>query len=58
MTINEISFFRDMQPFDALRDTIIPELLKLRSQRKLTIWSAAWKPTAWLSPCGRTFRDC
>ncbi len=42
MTTNETSFYRDAHPFDALRSTIIPEVLKLRSaQRTLNIWSAA-----------------
>lgn len=42
MTINETSFFRDMQPFDGLRQHIIPELLKSRaSTRSFSIWSAA-----------------
>ena len=42
MTINETSFFRDMHPFDAMRDVILPELIENRSQfRQLTIWSAA-----------------
>lgn len=42
MTTNETSFFRDVQPFEALKKKIIPELLKVpRGSRKLTIWSAA-----------------
>jgi len=42
MTINETSFFRDMQPFDALRDQILGELIEKREIRKtLSIWSAA-----------------
>ena len=42
LTINETSFFRDTQPFDALRDVLIPEFVQRRSaMRKLTIWSAA-----------------
>ncbi len=42
MTINETSFFRDMQPFDALRTVILPELIKKRSGAKsLSIWSGA-----------------
>lgn len=42
MTINETSFFRDMQPFDALRKVIIPELVEKRATAKaLSIWSAA-----------------
>ncbi len=42
MTTNETSFFRDRHPFDALRDLVVPELMKLRAgERRLSIWSAA-----------------
>jgi len=42
MTTNETSFFRDSHPFDAMRTTIVPELLKTRAAKKaLNIWSAA-----------------
>jgi len=42
MTTNETSFFRDIHPFTALRTTILPEFLRLRTaQRTLNIWSAA-----------------
>ncbi len=42
LTINETSFFRDGQPFDALRETVLPELIRKRSAtRQLRIWSAA-----------------
>jgi chemotaxis protein methyltransferase CheR len=42
MTTNETSFFRDIHPFDALRTTIIPELMeKRRSTRQLNFWCAA-----------------
>lgn len=42
MTTNETSFFRDIRPFEALRSTIIPQLVKTRAaERTLTIWSAA-----------------
>jgi chemotaxis protein methyltransferase CheR len=42
MTTNETSFFRDIHPFESLRDTVIPELLKARSaSRTLNIWCAA-----------------
>lgn len=42
MTTNETSFFRDAHPFEAMRTTIVPELLKTRAAKKaLNIWSAA-----------------
>ena len=40
LTTNETLFFRDIAPFDALRQKLIPELLAKRSP-KLTVWSAA-----------------
>lgn len=42
MTTNETSFFRDIKPFEALRQVVIPTLMKAReSERKLSIWCAA-----------------
>jgi chemotaxis protein methyltransferase CheR len=42
MTTNETSFYRDIHPFDALKATILPELLaKREKERTLTIWSNA-----------------
>lgn len=42
LTTNETYFFRDFHPFEALRRSILPELIALREgSRKLTIWSAA-----------------
>ena len=42
MTTNETSFFRDLHPFDALRQLVIPEVMQHRqSDRKLDIWCAA-----------------
>lgn len=42
LTTNETSFFRDAHPFDSLRTTIVPELIRRNaSTRTLRIWSAA-----------------
>jgi len=42
MTINETSFFRDIKPFEAMREVILPRLIEQRQkQRRLRIWSAA-----------------
>ena len=42
MTTNETFFFRDKIPFDHLRETILPALMRTRANRKLIrIWSAA-----------------
>lgn len=42
MTVNETSFFRDLQPFEMLRTVVIPTLMKeRRNGRRLRIWSAA-----------------
>lgn len=42
LTTNETFFFRDFQPFEALRQSIIPKLMEQRAAtRKISIWSAA-----------------
>jgi chemotaxis protein methyltransferase CheR len=42
MTTNETFFFRDKVPFDHFRETILPELLQARANRKsIRIWCAA-----------------
>ena len=42
MATTETLFFRDGKPYDALRNTILPELQRARAaERKLQIWSAA-----------------
>jgi chemotaxis protein methyltransferase CheR len=42
MTTNETFFFRDKVPFDHLRETMLPALLRARaSRRSLRIWCAA-----------------
>ncbi|RLK53630.1 chemotaxis protein methyltransferase CheR [Actinokineospora cianjurensis] len=40
LTINETSWFRDREPFTALTDTILPDVLA-KSTRPVRIWSAA-----------------
>jgi chemotaxis protein methyltransferase CheR len=42
MTINETSFFRDNKPFELLRHSVLPRLVKKNeAERRLRIWSAA-----------------
>jgi chemotaxis protein methyltransferase CheR len=42
LTTNETSWFRDREPFNALTDVVLPELVKTRATaRKLRLWSAA-----------------
>ena len=42
LTTNETSFFRDGEPFTALVDNVLPELIEKRAaSRHLKIWSAA-----------------
>ncbi len=42
MTTNETSFFRDIHPFTALKEKIIPNLIQRRAKEKsLSIWSNA-----------------
>ncbi len=42
MTINETSFFRDMAPFETLKDIVIPTMIQKRASTKsLSIWCGA-----------------
>ena len=42
MTTNETSFFRDIHPFDALKTSILPELLRKRAgERQINFWCGA-----------------
>lgn len=42
MTTNETSFFRDLVPFEVLKNTILPDLLeKRKNERRLHFWCGA-----------------
>ena len=41
LTTHETSFFRDMHPFDTLRERVVPELVERKTDRTLRVWSAA-----------------
>ena len=42
LTNNETYFYRDVHPFDALKNEVIPELMKARAaERRLNIWCGA-----------------
>ncbi|MEM9691579.1 MAG: protein-glutamate O-methyltransferase CheR [Myxococcota bacterium] len=42
MTTNETTFFRDLHPFNALQEQLLPDILEAnRAERELSIWSAA-----------------
>jgi chemotaxis protein methyltransferase CheR len=42
LTTNETSFFRDIEPFEVLKSTLIPELIQKRKDKKqLSLWCAA-----------------
>ena len=41
LTTNETSWFRDSDPFTALRQSIFPTLAKTRSNREIRVWAAA-----------------
>lgn len=42
MTTNETSFYRDMHPFEALKTSVIPEIMARKAaEKELNIWCAA-----------------
>jgi chemotaxis protein methyltransferase CheR len=58
MTTNETSFFRDIHPFNALKNVLIDEFRKLRAaQRTLNIWSAACSTGQELYSIAMTLRE-
>jgi chemotaxis protein methyltransferase CheR len=58
MTTTETLFFRDAKPYDALRNAIVPELLRLRaSEKKLQIWSCACSSGQEPYSVGMTLRE-
>ena len=58
MTINETFFFRDMHPFEALQNGIIPNLIEQRADSKrLWIWVAACSTGQEAYSIGVTLRE-
>jgi chemotaxis protein methyltransferase CheR len=41
MTTNETSFFRDVHPFETLKNVVIPEITARKGDRTLRVWSGA-----------------
>jgi chemotaxis protein methyltransferase CheR len=41
MTTNETSFLRDLHPFAALKSSVLPEIVKSRPNKELSIWCGA-----------------
>jgi len=41
LTTNETSFFRDIHPFEELRQSILPEIRDKKTHKELSIWSGA-----------------
>ena len=58
MTTNETLWFRDVHPFSALRNTILPEIVARRSSsRCISVWSAACSSGQELYSIGMTIAD-
>ena len=42
MVTTETTFFRDIQPFEALRKVVLPDLVRRRqAERRMNVWCAA-----------------
>ncbi|WP_372738828.1 protein-glutamate O-methyltransferase CheR [Neptunomonas sp.] len=41
MTTNETLWFRDIHPYDILKNKLLPEIRKKKSRQKIRLWSAA-----------------
>lgn len=41
MTTNESSFFRDIKPYDCLRNILLPRVMAAKTDKTIRIWSAA-----------------
>lgn len=41
MTTNETLFFRDLRPFEGMRDNVLPELTERLGAKQIRVWSAA-----------------
>lgn len=58
MTTNETSFFRDVQPFEAIRSRVLPKLIERRQEeRRLVVWSAACSSGQEAYSLAMVFRD-
>jgi len=58
MTTTETLFFRDAKPYEALRRSIVPELIRLRDrERKLQIWSCGCSSGQEPYSLGMTLRE-
>jgi chemotaxis protein methyltransferase CheR len=58
MTTTETLFFRDTKPYEALRRSIVPELIRMRGrERKLQIWSCGCSSGQEPYSLGMTLRE-